>query len=214
MAVDRILLSVSPGETRIAELSEGQLVGLSYDRAGQRSLVGDIIAGQVESIIHHLQAAFVDIGEERSGYLSLPDARPYEAKKGDSIGDYVIEGDSVLVQVTRDPEDNKGAKLTMKPVLTGRDLIYTPGRPGISLSRRIKDKAERDRLSKAIAGRDTSRGGLILRTAAQEAEAEDLIREADRLEANWADICEAFTCCARQRCCSKKPSPRCAFYEI
>ena len=85
------------------------------------------------------------------------------------------------MQVTRDPEDNKGAKLTMKPVLTGRDLIYTPSRPGISLSRRIKDKAERDRLSKAIAGRDTSRGGLILRTAAQEAEAEDLIREADRL---------------------------------
>ena len=106
MAVDRILLSVSPGETRIAELSEGQLVGLYYDRAGQRSLVGDIIAGQVESIAHHLQAAFVDIGEERSGYLSLPDVRPYEAKKGDVIGDYVIEGDSVLVQVTRDPEDS------------------------------------------------------------------------------------------------------------
>ena len=106
MAVDRILLSVSPGETRIAELSEGQLVGLYYDRAGQRSLVGDIIAGQVESVIHHLQAAFVDIGEERSGYLSLPDVRPYEAKKGDVIGDYVIEGDSVLVQVTRDPEDS------------------------------------------------------------------------------------------------------------
>jgi len=207
MAVDRILLSVSPGETRIAELSEGQLVGLSYDRAGQRSLVGDIIAGQVESVIHHLQAAFVDIGEERSGYLSLPDARPYEAKKGDVIGDYVIEGDSVLVQVTRDPEDSKGAKLTMKPVLTGRDLIYTPGRPEISLSRRIKDKAERDRLSKALAGRDTSRGGLILRTAAQEAEAEDLIREADRLEASWADICEAYAAARAPKMLQQEAEP-------
>ena len=207
MAVDRILVSVSPGETRIAELSEGQLVGLPYDRPGQRSLVGDIIAGRVEAVIHHLQAAFVDIGEEGSGYLSLPDARPHATKPGDTIGDYVIEGDTVLVQVTRDPDGDKGAKLTLKPVLTGRDLIFTPGRPEVSLSRRIEDKAERDRLSKAIAGRNNGGGGLILRTAAQEAEADDLIREADRLESKWVDVCEAFADARAPQKLQQEPEP-------
>lgn len=192
MAVNRILVSVSPGETQIAELDDGGLAGLTIDRDGRKSLVGDLIAGRVEAVNHGLQAAFVDIGEPRSGYLGLSDARPHGAGADDAIGDHLTEGDTALVQVTRDPEDGKGARLTMKPVLTGRDLAFTPNRPGVSLSRRIADPDERARLAAAMSGRGRSAGGFIVRTAAREAEAEDLIREAGRLEDRWSRIRSAF----------------------
>ena len=125
MVIDRILVSVSPGETRIAELSKGQLVGLTFDRAGQRSSVGDIFAGRVEAIIHNLQAAFIDIGAARSAYLGLPDVRPHGAEAGKLIGDYLVEGDAVLVQVTRDPEGEKGAKVKQEVRLTQNEIGLT-----------------------------------------------------------------------------------------
>ena len=187
MAVDRLLVSVAPGEIRIAEMTLGKLTGLTVDRAGQRSIIGNIIAGRVEAVMPNLQAAFVDIGEARSGYLGLPEARTHGAEPNDAISDYVVEGDTILVQITQDPEAEKGAKLTMKPALTGRDLIFTPGRPGISISRRISDVEERDRLSDALKSYGT-KGGFIVRTSAQEAEAEDLIREANRLSGVWSQV--------------------------
>ena len=187
MAVDRLLVSVAPGEIRIAEMTLGKLTGLTVDRAGQRSIIGNIIAGRVEAVMPNLQAAFVDIGEARSGYLGLPEARTNGAEPNDVISDYVVEGDTILVQITRDPEAEKGAKLTMKPALTGRDLIFTPGRPGISISRRISDVEEQDRLSDALKSYGTG-GGFIVRTSAQEAEAEDLIREANRLSGVWSQV--------------------------
>ena len=187
MAVDRLLVSVAPGEIRIAEMTLGKLTGLTVDRAGQRSIIGNIVAGRVEAVIPNLQAAFVDIGEARSGYLGLPEARTHLAKPTDSIANYVVEGDKVLVQITRDPEAGKGAKLTMKPAITGRDLIFTPAQPGVSISRRISDVDELDRLSEALKSYGTE-GGFIVRTSAQEAEAEDLIREAQRLDRVWSQI--------------------------
>ena len=187
MAVDRLLVSVAPGEIRIAELTLGKLTGLTVDRAGQGSIIGNIVAGRVEAVIPNLQAAFVDIGEARSGYLALPEARTHSAKPNDTIADYVVEGDLVLVQITRDPGAEKGAKLTMKPTLIGRDLIFTPAQPGVSISRRISDVEELDRLSNTLKSYGTE-GGFIVRTSAQEAEAEDLTREARRLAGVWSQI--------------------------
>ncbi len=209
MNVDRILISAAPGETRIVELDDGNMVGLTIDRAGQKSLVGDIIAGRVEAVIHNLQAAFVDIGLERSGYLGLPDARPHGAEGDDGIGDYLSEGDRVLVQVSRDPQEDKGAKLTMKTVLTGRDLVFTPGRPGISLSRRISNEEERDRLTSAMADFQNADGGYIVRTAAQEAETEDITGEAARLQARWVAIDEVFRDAVPPACLERELEPAC-----
>ncbi|MEK9723842.1 MAG: ribonuclease E/G, partial [Rhodospirillaceae bacterium] len=198
-----------PGETRIAELQHGRLVGLTVDRAGHESRVGDIVAGQVEAVIHNLQAAFVDIGEDRAGYLSLQDARPHGVEGDDAIGDYLNEGDTVLVQITRDQEAEKGAKLTMKTVLTGRDLVFTPGRPGISLSRRITDAAERDRLSAAMADFGGAVGGFILRTTAQEAEPEDLVEEGERLENRWVTLQADFADARAPQTLLHEPEPAC-----
>ena len=102
MAVDRLLVSVAPGETRIAEMTLGKLTGFTVDRAGQHSIIGNIIAGRVEAVMPNLQAAFVDIGEARSGYLGLPEARTHGAEPNDTISDYVVEGSTILVQIIRD----------------------------------------------------------------------------------------------------------------
>ena len=210
----RILISCSPGEVRIAELSDGELTGLTLHRDGQETLVGDIYLGRVEAVIHNLQAAFVDIGLERSGYLALAEVRPRDATD-DAIGDYLNEGDAVVVQVTRDPEAGKGAKLTARPVLSGRDLVFTPGQPGISISRRIADAEERDRLAAVMEGQDDAAGGFILRTAAEAAEDDDLLAEAERLRAGRRSptIRRGAARPRRRRCCaatSSRPAGSCA----
>ena len=117
MIIDRILISAAPGEKRIASLFKGELVGLTFERSCRPSLLGNIIIGRVEALINNLQAAFIDIGEEKPGYLGIADSRPRGASSDDKIGDYLIEGQSILVQVTRDPIEGKGAKLTLKPFL-------------------------------------------------------------------------------------------------
>jgi len=200
MTIDRILISAAPGETRIAEMSKGRLAAIGIHRTGAETRVGDVYIGRVEAVIHNLQAAFVDIGEERAGFLGLAEARPMphfgrDNEPDDAIGDYVNEGDRILVQVTRDAEEDKGAKLTARVSLSGRDLVFTPQGSGINISRRITDSAERDRLTgilenmlAADAGDQDALGGFIVRTAAAEAHDEDIAAEAGRLRARWLDI--------------------------
>lgn len=222
MIIDRILISASPGETRIAEMAGGLLAGLSIHRAGAETRVGDIYLGRVEAVIHNLQAAFVDIGEDRAGFLALPETRPqmHSGQAGESedeIGDYLAEGDRVLVQVMRDAEADKGAKLTARISLSGRDLVYAPGDSGISISRRISDTAERDRLTTALeaviadgagdpAAGDPG-GGFIVRTAAAEAEDDELADEAARLMGRWADIEAARDQAAAPACIHRDAPP-------
>jgi ribonuclease G len=189
MTVDRILISAAPGETRIAELSGERLTGLGIHRIGAETRVGDIYLGRVEAVINNLQAAFVDIGEERAGFLALPEVRPKPVGEGeDQISDYLAEGDKVLVQVTRDAEEDKGPKLTTRISLTGRDLVFQPFDSGVSISRRISDAAERARLEAAVGGAGQGEGGFIVRTAAAEAEDDEIADEAARLRARWEAI--------------------------
>lgn len=214
MTVDRILISATPGETRIAELAGEQLVALGIHRVGAESRVGDIYIGRVEAVIHNLQAAFIDIGEDRAGFLALPEARPRPAGEAeDEIGDYLAEGDGVVVQVMRDAEADKGPKLTTRISLTGRDLVFQPQESGIAISRRISDPAERQRLEQAIAmasGADTDEGasgGFIVRTAAAEAEDDEIAEEAQRLRARWLDIESARDQAERGGCIHRDAPP-------
>ena len=190
MIIDRIVISASPGEIRIAELSDGKLAGLTLDRAESKSLVGSIYLGRIEAVIDGLQAAFVEIGEARSGFLALPEVRPFsEPDANNDIGDYLSEGDLVLVQVLRDPEEDKGAKLTTRIGLSGRDLVFLPGGKGFSISRRISDNHERRRLNallEVVSG--SGEGGFIARTAAVDAEEKDLSAEVARLRRGWSEI--------------------------
>ncbi len=207
MATDHIFISATPGEVRIAEVADGALSGLTVHRAGAETRVGDIYLGRVEAVIHGLQAAFVDIGEERSGFLALPEVRPHgTGDEEDSIGDYLSEGDTVMVEVQRDAEEDKGAKLTMRISLSGRDLVHTPEGGGVSISRRIGNDEDRKRLQAVMAQVSASgSGGFIVRTAAAEAEDEDLEAEAARLRGRWVEVAAAK---------QDAQAPTCVFREV
>jgi len=152
MAAERIYINGAPGETRIAILENGRLSDLIISRAGRESLVGNIYLGRVTAVLDGLQAAFVEIGEERAGFLSVADLRPLgDQQREDRIASYIAEGDPILVQVLRDPEEDKGAKLTGRITLTGRDMIFAPGQTGVTLSRKISGDEERQRLNDIMA---------------------------------------------------------------
>ena len=212
MATDKILINVTPGETRIALLEKDRLSELLISRLGQASSVGNIYLGRVSAVLNGLQAAFIDYGVEKAGFLSLADLRSTGPKNGEKnnrerIADYLSEGDEILVQVSRDPEENKGAKLTARVTLTGRDLVFAPGQSGITLSRRITDMEERKRLLDLVGNQVPANlgGAFIVRVAAQEAEAEDLESEIKRMIL-WSEKLEA----ARK----KAKNPSCLHQEL
>ena len=182
-----ILIDAQPGETRIALIEDGRLAEVEVARRHAHSAVGDIYLGRADAVLPALDAAFMDIGLERPGFLALPEARPHGAEGGnDGIGDYVGEGDKVLVQVQRDPFQDKGAKLTTHITLPGAVLVMTPGRPGIGVSRRIAGEAEHGRVRARL--EDLAGDGFIARTAAAEASMEAIGRDLAALRDTWAEI--------------------------
>jgi len=214
MTTEQILINVAPGETRVAFLEKDRLNGLVLSRAGQESLVGNIYLGRVTAVLDGLQAAFVEIGMERAGFLALADLRPLsenkrDDKRRDQIANYVSEGDAITVQVLRDPEEDKGAKLTARVTLTDRDMIYGPDQNGVTLSRRINDAAERDRLSKLMetAVPEGAKGGFVMRTAAQEAEDEDLEAEVQHIMKRWESIAAVREAASAPACLETELEP-------
>jgi Rne/Rng family ribonuclease len=220
--INHILISTSPGETRVALMSEGRLVEVLVERVGAASLVGNVYLGRVETVNKGLDAAFVNIGTGRDGFLALPEARPLGGPAvsghGDSIGDYLNEGDAVLVQVQRDPVEDKGAKLTAHINLAGVDLVFRPLQPGVSISRRIDDAGDRDRLAALVeglvppgAGEEgvAAEGGFIVRTAARDAAEDALKADAERLIGRWRDIHFARANAKAPALLSGGPSPGC-----
>jgi ribonuclease G len=217
-----VLINVGAGEIRVAVVENGVLeqlwlertMGFEADRwrrraaavaGGSRSVMGDIILGRVQRVIPAMQAAFVDIGLDRAGFLAAREARPRAAIFRDdpytdedrqlSIGDFVRDGEAILVQVVKDPISEKGARLSSNVTLAGRLLILAPNSPGIALSRRIEDEAERARLTeiagqfaKDQSGELIAEAGYILRTAATGASSAELREDAARLSASWREI--------------------------
>lgn len=169
---DEILCSVGPGETWLALIADGRPVELAVVRP-HRSLLGGIWLGRVVEVHPALGTAFVEIGEARPGVLS-----------GGRFG----VGDAVLVQATADPGRGKGAKLTAAPSLAGSLLALSPARPGLAVSRRIADAAERVRLKQLLRDIAEAGEGLIARSAAAGAAPAALAEEAGRLRATWAGI--------------------------
>jgi ribonuclease G len=191
----QVLVTVDRGETRVAILeSEGgrkkqqdwRVGELYIERPGARSIVGNIYKGKVDNVLPGLEAAFVDIGLDKNGFLHADDivmpgvevARRGRSGrgKGKQISDLLKPGQEVLVQAIKDPLKTKGPRLSMQLSIAGRYLVYVPQGEGIGVSRRLDDK-ERDRLRKAAAKIDLAGGGAIVRTAAQGAKREDFERE-------------------------------------
>lgn len=189
MAVDEILINAQPGQTRAALLEEGRLVELVLERDDLAGVAGNVYLGRVEKVVAGIEAAFVDIGLERSGFLALPETRPRDAEPGNTqIRDYVSEGDAVLVQVLRDPEPGKGAKLTTRISLPGRFVVFLPYEPGVRLSRRIEDRDLRQRLTDWAEDLTNSNFGLLIRTAALAGDREGMRRDVADLERQWEAI--------------------------
>jgi ribonuclease G len=170
--IDEVILSCAPGESRLALLAAGQTVELIVDRGD--GAAGDLVLGRVLSVNRHLGAAFVDIGEPQAGFLPSPGR--------------LSEGQAVLVQLTQAAHGGKGATVTAKPSLSGRLLAYSPERPGLNLSRRIADAAARDRLTAILAPLIEPEEGVVVRTAAASASAEDLGGELEGLRERWQAI--------------------------
>ena len=193
MAADTVLIEVAPGQRRIALIEGARLCELVVDRPDRESVTGNIYLGRVERILPSIQAAFVDIGLERSGFLGLAEARLAEhrdrARSGaDGITDYASEGGAVLVQAMNDPHSDKGAKLTTRITLPGRFLVYTPGQTGIRTSRRLAEGGPIEAMVSKLARDDE---GFILRSAAGHATEETLSNDIDDLRATWETIAEA-----------------------
>ncbi len=197
----QVLVTADRGETRVAILeAEGTpsaegggqkkdpkwKVGELYiERRGSRSIVGNIYKGKVDNVLPGLEAAFVDIGFEKNGFLHADDVvipgvevarRGRTNSKGKRITELLKPGQEILVQAVKDPLKTKGPRLSMQLSIAGRYLVYVPQGEGIGVSRRLDDK-ERERLRKQAKGLQIGEGGAIIRTAAQGAKKADFQRE-------------------------------------
>src|ERR1700741_3472860 len=169
-----------------AEVPAGYRVAEVYfERRGGRSIVGNIYKGKVDNVLPGLEAAFVDIGLDKNGFLHVDEIvlpgveqvrRGRGAPSGPRITDLLKPGQEIVVQVVKDPLKTKGARLSMDLTIAGRYMVYAPYGAGVGGSRRLDDK-ERDRLRKEAAKLDLKGGGAIIRTAAQGAKRADLERE-------------------------------------
>jgi ribonuclease G len=190
-----ILVSAERGETRVAVLEAKQKGGkkdvaeLYIERRGRRSIVGNIYKGKVDNVLPGMEAAFVDIGLERNGFLHVDEilmpggeAAPKRGRgSGRRINELIKPGQEILVQVVKDPLKSKGARLSMNLSIAGRYLVYAPQGSGVGVSRRLSDK-ERDRLRKMVDRTYKGPGGLIVRTAAHGAKKSDFVREISYLQ--------------------------------
>ncbi len=193
MTIDQVLISVSPGETRVALLEGDRLADLLVTHPGMQDVAGDIFLGRVERVLPGIQAAFVDIGTGRSGFLALADVRPAgggpaEDQGAPGISDFLGEGDTVRVQALNDPRDDKGARLSTYISLPGRYLVATPDQAGVKVSRKIGVGEDQERLRGMVEDLCDPGEGYILRTAAMQADRDGLVRDIAYLRAVWRDI--------------------------
>jgi ribonuclease G len=185
-----ILVSADHGETRVAVLESKTKGGkrnvaeLYIERRGRRSIVGNIYKGKVDNVLPGMEAAFVDIGLERNGFLHVDEIlmpngeqAPRRGRgKGRRIDELIKPGQEIVVQAVKDPLKTKGARLSMNVSIAGRYLVYAPQGSGVGVSRRLSD-SERDRLRKMVDRTYKGPGGLIVRTAAHGAKKADFVRE-------------------------------------
>ncbi|MBL1433180.1 MAG: ribonuclease E/G [Gammaproteobacteria bacterium] len=210
---NELLINVTPSETRVAYVENGLLQDVFIERSGRKSLVSNIYKGKVVRVLPGMQAAFVEVGLDRTAFLHVSDvagapARGYvngdmevdsspEKNSGNSgnngtaegdIAALLKEGDEILVQVTKDPIGTKGARLTMHLSVASRFLVYMENMDTIGISQRIEGDEERERLRELVREESDGVGGYIVRTAAEGASAEQLRADMDFLQRLWRSV--------------------------
>lgn len=194
---NRIILSKTLNEIRIALIEDGRLSEFFVERADIERMVGDIYKGRVVSVHSGLNAAFVDIGAEKAAFLPL--SRTQEENDLDSDEDFpltterlqVEPGNEILVQVIKDPLGNKGARVTTNISMPGKFLVLTPLSNKVAVSRKIPDRKERDRLKSLVKKLKPRDKGFIIRTAAEGKGADDFRNDIKNLLRLWSKIKKA-----------------------
>ncbi len=187
-----ILINCTPQETRVAVMLSGVVQELHIERSHNRGLVGNIYVGKVVRVLPGMQSAFIEIGLERAAFLHVADIweQRNHGEAAKPIERILAEGQSLLVQVAKDPIGTKGARLSTQVSIAGRMLVYLPQDPHIGISQRIEDEAEReilrDRIQQLLPPGET--GGFIIRTVAETASEAELLNDIQYLRKLWHDI--------------------------
>jgi ribonuclease G len=229
----QILINLSLRETRVARVENNELVEYFVERRKDQSLVGNIYKGRVSRVLPGMQAAFVEITLPKAGFLyagnvydpSRESGEPASEAIGDeadalisseraqeepqdnikNISELVREGESLLVQVVKEPLGSKGARLTGYLSIPGRFLVYLPNSKHLGVSRRIEDAGERDRLKKIVTKHRPAQGGFIVRTVAEGAGEKHLKDDMDYLVRSWGSI---------KRAAEKQKTPGLVYSEL
>ena len=184
-----LLVSVDVGERRVAILEDGRVAEVYLERPERRSIAGNIYLGRVDNVLPGMEAAFVEIGLEKNGFLYVDEIVSPELERGHGrkIQDLISRGQTILVQAVKDPMKTKGARLTTQISLPGRFVVFVPQGEGLGVSRRLDDD-ERTRLKDILKRLDVKEGGVIVRTAAEGASEEDIERDLVFLQRLWRSI--------------------------
>ncbi len=196
---EEIIINITPQETRVAIVENGALQEVSIERQHSRGIVGNIYKGKVNRVLPGMEAAFVDIGLEKAGFLHVSNIdiggdseSEEESTARPAINELLHEGQTLLVQVVKDPIGTKGARLTTSISVPSRYLVYMPNSPVVGISVKIEDEVERERLKSLL---ETCRsenevGGCIIRTAAEGVDETELLRDIKFLSKLWGSLLE------------------------
>ena len=194
---DMFLLNFTPQETRVALMQHGVVQELHIERTMNRGLVSNIYLGRIVRVLPGMQSAFVEIGLERTAFLHVADIWEERQSNGQTprpIEKILYEGQSLMVQVIKDPIGTKGARLSTQISIAGRLLVYLPQDTHIGISQRIGDEAARDQLKKRIqALTEAAPGGYIVRTVAEDACDDELRADIAYLSRLWAELRQKVT---------------------
>ncbi len=212
-----ILVNITPTESRVALVENGVLQEVAIERNQRRGLVGNLYKGKVVRVLPGMQAAFVDLGLEKAGFIHVDDVERAGAT-GDhsggaqarSIGQLLREGQDIAVQILKDPIGTKGARLSMQLSVSSRYLVYMPGVEHIGVSQRIDNEEERERLRDAVRSIAQSdygdtQDGYIIRTAAEGVAEEELRMDIGFLNRLWQHVREKL---------GGAPGPRCVYEDL
>ena len=207
-----LLVNITPQETRVALIQQGAVQELHIERTASRGRAGNIYLGKVARVLPGMQSAFIDIGLERAAFLHVADIWEARTQIGQGtqpapIEKLLFDGQSLLVQVVKDPIGTKGARLSTQISIAGRMLVYLPQDPHIGISQRIENEAEREqlreRLQKLLPTEE--KGGFIIRTMAEDASEADLTMDVDYLRKTWDHI---------QQEAKRQPAPALLYQDL
>lgn len=197
---EEILINITPMETRVALVDNGVLQEIYIERSRARGIVGNIYKGKVMRVLPGMQAAFVDMGLERSSFIHASDIATRDEQgmedafaSEQDIRNTLSEGSPVVVQVIKEPIGTKGARLTTHLTVSSRFLVYMPHSQHVGISQRIEDEVERERLKKLVEdalAKENMRGGFILRTAAEGVGEEEILADMRFLKRLWSSVAE------------------------